>query len=156
MKTIVLVCGGVLIAVVAGCGSSSDEPTASTSDALFDGRIATAAECNQGDGLYCGWHGVNGSPNDLWRCVGRRISFAASCPFGCLHMPDGENDECEHQRDAPARPACASGDGYYCGGGDIGGSENDLYVCSGGVPLYVRPCATGCVREAPGVDDHCG
>lgn len=145
--------------VGAGCATENGEEEEQVAESTSDlTRGASGSECNQGDGLYCGGHGVFGNARALFRCSDRRISLVGWCSDYCRRMPDGQNDQCPSSiggGDGPAQSVCPSGDGYYCGGNGISGGKNLLYSCFGGAIKLVANCGAGCAAMPPGYNDHC-
>jgi hypothetical protein len=139
--------------------SSSEEVTsAQTVVIVYDNRARRAGECAQGDGLYCGGHGVQGPANYLLRCSGSRVLNAGMCASTCLRKPSGQDDRCATTAgggDQPPASACPYGNGRYCGGNGVSGRADILFSCQNGVQRVVTGCASGCVREVAGVNDHC-
>jgi hypothetical protein len=51
--------------------------------------------------------------------------------------------------------SCRWGNGLYCGQNSVGGDSTKLYQCTNGRLTLQTNCASGCVREVPGVADRC-
>jgi hypothetical protein len=99
------------------------------------------------DGFYCGSDGVGGDPNTLYLCTGGVAAVSQVCPNGCQTNPQGVSDVC-------AGLHCPT-DGLYCGTDGVGGDQDTLYQCSGGVATAVQRCPNGCQTNPPGVNDQC-
>jgi hypothetical protein len=99
------------------------------------------------DGLYCGNDGVGGDPNVLYQCTGGVAMISQVCPQGCQTNPPGQNDQC-------AGLHCPT-DGLYCGTDGVGGDQDTLYQCTGGVAVAVQKCPNGCQTNPPGQNDQC-
>jgi hypothetical protein len=164
MKKSALVSVGISLLVLAGCASTTDDngeesgEQTSAVQLIPVNRGRLAGECAQGDGLYCGGHGVSAPSAYLFRCSGSRVINAGQCVGGCLRMPDGQNDTCATSvggGDGPPASACPYGNGLYCGGNGVAGGLSSLYSCVNGAKSYVSFCSSGCVREAAGINDHC-
>jgi hypothetical protein len=57
-------------------------------------KVMYPASCPDGDGLYCGGHGIGGSSSVLYNCHAGSLESAAQCALGCEPMPSGEADRC--------------------------------------------------------------
>ena len=106
---------------------------------------ATQRVCAFGNGLYCGGNGVPGATNQLYRCTDDVPALEQTCANDCARMPDGINDQC----------SCASGDGLYCAGNGVNGTEGTLYRCTGGVAAPEQTCSGGCQKQPDGLNDNC-
>ena len=51
-------------------------------------------QCPNGDGYYCGGHGVGGTKGTLYSCTGGALSLENPCPNGCEDIGKGGNDQC--------------------------------------------------------------
>lgn len=174
MKKSAVVCVGAVVSflfVGVGCSSEveEEEPTSESAaeselQVTFINRAKAGWECGQGDGLYCGGHGVSGGNRQLFRCSSGRVLYEGMCPVFCARAPNGQNDYCYNQislggGDQPAPPppaqACPYGNGMYCGGNGVSGPWDNLYSCSNGAKRLVSNCSRGCYRAPPGVNDYC-
>jgi GH25 family lysozyme M1 (1,4-beta-N-acetylmuramidase) len=129
---------GTLAELVAFAGGSSG-----------GGGVPAGASCAQGNGLYCGGHGVSGSSLKLYDCQNGAVTPIETCALGCEPMPDGQNDQCA------AGSTCPQGNGQYCGGHDVGGSPGTLYQCTNGTLSKAQSCSAGCASMPAGVNDKC-
>ena len=102
------------------------------------------APCSVGNGAYCGVT-VGGDKNKLYDCKDGAVTVKADCGAACVVKPAGTNDTC---------PACASGDGKYCGG-PVGLDPNTLYTCAAGIFTVLEKCGSTCHVSPPKVDDYC-
>ena len=111
------------------------------------GVVDAAAQrvCAFGNGLYCGANGVPGATNQLYRCTAGVPALERTCADDCARMPDNINDNC----------SCANGDGLYCAGNGVNGTEGTLYRCTGGVAAPEETCAGGCQKQPDGFNDNC-
>ena len=139
------------------CGTSVGEPAASQSCTHCGNGTCDCSEtnatcpadcpgCPNGNGLYCGGHGVGGTTGTLYQCTNGSLSVSKVCGVSCTSEPAGTNDVC-----AP----CPAGNGLYCGGHGIGGSTGTLYECADGLISVSSVCAHGCISEPAGQDDAC-
>lgn len=134
----------------AGCGTSQwgGSSLVGVLVGLFRADLAGGG-CPQGNGLYCGGHGVAGSASTLYRCTNGALTVQASCSAGCLQMPAGQNDSC-----VDSTQTCTQGNGLYCGGNGITGNTNTLYRCENGNVSVHQVCGT-CTRKPAGQNDTC-
>lgn len=138
---------------VAAPGSAVEEPSSSAEASASASTSASLLRCPNGDGQYCGGHGVAGDGDALHECVAGAFTFARTCADGCARMGDGGSDFC-HAPPAPM-PACPKGDGFYCGGHGCGGDDRVLHHCVGGQLAIERVCDEGCVQIGEGAGDAC-
>jgi hypothetical protein len=114
-------------------------------------RKATTDECKHGDGTYCGGDGVDGASGTLYRCKDRTITVQKKCRTACLFFASNVDDACDGDVGY-----CPYGNGLYCTGSGLAGEPKTLYSCEYGKVTQKQVCATKCVKESAGVDDHCG
>jgi hypothetical protein len=115
---------------------------------------SSATQCSDGDGMYCGGHGVDGDPNALFQCSGGTATFVTDCPGGCQVNSSLQNDQCVTGSGVASGP-CPYGDGLYCGGNGVDGDPNTLFQCVAGVRAVVEMCPSGCQAMPAGVNDEC-
>ena len=141
-----IVAAGKLGANVLGAGAGS---TTITPDhhATLDIDLAPIDACTAG-AFYCGGDKLAGDPQVLYQCNAGGVPLARGrCLAGCTTRP-GKDDQCS----AGATP-CRDG-GAYCGGDQLAGDPQTLYVCTAGAGTSPTPCANGCVVHTSG-DDAC-
>jgi hypothetical protein len=101
--------------------------------------------CTEG-ALYCG--SINGLHVDfkaLYRCVGGIPSYYASCPNSC-YSPSSTGATCL------GSGALCRDNGTYCGGNQVNGDPNTLYVCHSFQGTDPMPCPRGCQIRGDGQD----
>lgn len=107
--------------------------------------------CPNGDGMYCGGHGVIGDADVLFHCASGDLAVVSGCEHGCEAEGDGGSDRCA----TVATPSCPLGDGLYCGARVEDGVHDSLYFCAQGVFQLVQACQAGCERSSAPGDDRC-
>jgi hypothetical protein len=98
-----------------------------------------------GDGWYCGYNGLNGTPPVDWlvHCVDASPTIRV-CDGGCLAFPNGTSDRCD---ECPGMP-----NGDYCGSQfSTYAADNGPYLisCAQGLAAIQGKCANGC-QPGPG------
>jgi hypothetical protein len=123
-------------------GQASEVETC-TGTCIQHGDGSDACPCPNGNGTFCGGHGIPGDATKLYACQDGVITLDKECGGTC---DVGSPDACS---------ACPNGNGAYCGGDGIQGDSNTLYNCSGGVLSVVQVCPVSCKVNPPGVADAC-
>jgi hypothetical protein len=127
------------------CNDGQATEVMSCSGACIEhGDGSDACPCPNGNGTFCGGHGISGDPAKLYDCQDGVITLNKECGGSCNV---GSPDACS---------ACPNGNGAYCGGDGIQGDSNTLYDCSGGVLSVIQVCPAGCQVMPAGVADTCG
>jgi hypothetical protein len=100
--------------------------------------------CTEGT-LYCGSiNGLYAQLATLYRCVGGIPTYYARCPNSC-YTPPSTGAVCF------GRELCTEG-GTYCGGTQVDGDPNTLYVCHSYQGTNPMPCPRGCDIRGGGHD----
>lgn len=86
-------CTNGALTVVQTCGVSCVHNPPGVNDAC--------ASCPNGDGTYCGGHGVGTDPSTLYQCKGTDVTPIEQCTVGCSHSTSGKTDACVSATDAP-------------------------------------------------------
>jgi hypothetical protein len=129
------------------------QPIASNLDisCIAPAVVAAPPACPNGDGLYCGGHGVGGTSGDLYNCTSGDLVLASDCtPNGCEKIGKGGADicGCNGPSDCPDSCAVCVEPSQFCGGGFSGSNYCDLDInetlaqpCSSNADC--DPCQTG-------------
>jgi hypothetical protein len=64
-----------------------------------------APQCPNGDGAYCGGHGVGGATGTLYACNAGKLSDPTPCTYGCTEIGQGKTDQCNS---APPIVSCTT------------------------------------------------
>jgi hypothetical protein len=99
-----------------------------------------------GDGWYCGYNGLNGTPPPSWlvECDAGHPFVIRVCDAGCLAFPSGTSDRCN---ECPGMP-----NGTYCGSQfPTYAVDNAAYLisCGQGIAAIQQLCTNGC-QAGPG------
>jgi len=124
---------------------ANDAPEGST-DTGIDVYDASKVCKGLGDGWYCGYNGLNGSPPADWLvdCIDGS-AIVRVCDAGCLAFPSGTSDRCN---ECPGKP-----NGVYCGSQfSTYAPDNAPYLisCGEGLAAIQTDCTNGC---SPGNGD---
>jgi hypothetical protein len=138
-----LVAAGKLGGQVVGADATSLTVQSGTHshESLF---LLSARACTEG-ALYCGGTSdIIAESQSLYRCTGSVPIFYARCSFACTpHFDSGA---------VCAGSALCRDGGTYCGGHNIDGDPNTLYVCASLRGTNARPCTNGCAIIGDGTD----
>ncbi len=70
-------------------------------------QCSNGPSCPNGDGPYCGGHGVGGNPTNLYSCSAGNLTLTDTCTtyqYGCVPGQAGVSDQCWHPPMAPPPP----------------------------------------------------
>jgi len=128
-----------------GSDAAFDVATEAASDAGADVYDASKICKGQGDGWYCGFNGLSGSPPPNWlvHCVDA-APIIRVCDAGCLAFPSGTSDRCNECTGLP--------DGVYCGSQFATYAADNaafLISCGQGIAAIQVKCINGC-QPGPG------
>ncbi len=121
------------------------------------------AECPNGNGRYCGGHGIGGKSGTLYACEGGKVTVAQACAAGCAATGSGGQDECQPAASCTRNADCASDEvceqpSLVCGGesgpsqcttdaallvGQSCSSSADCNPAAGGT-MVCGACPSGC------------
>ncbi len=111
---------------------------------IVHGDGSDSCPCPDGNGTFCGGHGIPGDAAKLYQCQDGVVTLDKECGGSCNV---GSPDSCS---------SCPNGDGAYCGGNGINGDKDTLYNCNGGVLSVIQKCPVTCQVKPAGVADTCG
>ena len=124
---------------------ASADVVSDVSDAGADVYDASKICKGLGDGWYCGFNGLNGTPPPNWlvHCVDA-APIVRVCDGGCLAFPSGTSDRCNECTGLP--------DGLYCGSQFATYATDNapfLISCGQGIAAIQVKCVNGC-QPGPG------
>lgn len=127
--------------VVVAPPDAGPDAIADTGVDVYDGSQVCKS---RGDGWYCGFNGLNGTPPPNWlvHCVDAASTIRV-CDGGCLAFPSGTSDRCD---ECPGMP-----NGTYCGSQFATyAADNGAYLitCNQGIAAIQVKCANGCTAGA--------
>lgn len=111
----------------------------------LDACPAPAIGCPEGNGLYCGGHGVGGNSGTLYSCTDGKLGVAEACSAGCQDHGKGGDDGCRAPSGCTTNGDCVASMGQdavcvrpseYCAG-----TQNSANYCSTDLQATLdQPC----------------
>jgi lysozyme len=79
----------------------------------IDACPAPAVGCPNGNGTYCGGHGVGGTPGSLYTCNEGMLTLDERCSASCQETGNGGADVCAQQTGCEKNSDCVAAYGQY-------------------------------------------